>query len=55
MMVLVLGGFNFDIFMTGLKIGIDVDLFKDFGYIWSDLKKGVDLHLFTILIHLGAD
>jgi len=32
-MVLVMTGFNFDIFMTGLKIGIDVDLFKIFGYI----------------------
>ena len=32
-MVLVMSGFNFDIFMTVLKIGIDVDLFKIFGYI----------------------
>jgi hypothetical protein len=30
-MVLVQGGFSFDIFMTGLKISIDVDLFKIFG------------------------
>ena len=55
-MVLVLGGFNFDIFMIGLEIGIDVDLFKIFGYTYDQiLKIGVDLYLFSILIHLGPN